>query len=129
MQIPEGLNDSPPPNPNPTTTASQACAQQGPFCRGSRAPPLTCHVSLESQGLGSVVVGGRPLRQQADGLAKPLQRCAEVAGLGCCHPLQLQGLALLQLCLRESTCARREPGGAGVHPGGARNKPPQAPDP
>lgn len=81
----------------------------------SRAPlqklwgaPLTCHISLESAGLGPVVVGRCPLRQQVDGLAKPLQGCAEVASLGGHHPLQLQGLGLLQLGSREKAICVRE---------------------
>lgn len=75
----------------------------GPPCRSSGPSPLTCHISLESAGLGPVVVGRGPLRQQVDGLAKPLQGCAEVASLRGHHPLQLQGLGLLHLCSRENS--------------------------
>lgn len=80
----------------------------GPPCRSSGASPLTCHISLESAGLGPVVVGRGPLRQQVDGLAKPLHGCAEVTSLGGHYPLQLQGLGLLQLCSWENAICVRE---------------------
>lgn len=107
MQIPEGFNDSPPPFPR-STTSSLVYALQGLLCRGSRASSLTCHISLESPGLGSIVVGWCPLRQQVDGLAKSLQGCAKVTGLSCYHSLQLQGLGLFQLCLRENSICAKE---------------------
>lgn len=71
-------------------------------------PLLTCYIPLESPGLSPVVVGRGSLREQADSLAKLLQGCVEVPSLCCPDSLQLQGLGLLQLCLRENAICTRE---------------------
>lgn len=70
--------------------------------------PLTCYIPLEPPGLGSVVVGRGSLREQANGFSKPLQGCVEVPGFCCPHSLQLQGLGVFQLCLRENSICTRE---------------------
>lgn len=106
--VPEGRSDFPRPMPKPHRHTVSGLCPSRPLCTGSRNSPLTCHVSLESPGLGSVAVSRGPLRQQVDGSAKLLQGCAEVASLCCHHPLQLQGLGLLQLCSRENSICARE---------------------
>lgn len=97
----------------------------GPLRGSARASPLTCHVSLQPAGLGPVVVGGGPLGQQVNGLAKPLQGRAEVAGLRRHHPLELQGLGLLQLRSRKNLICVRERAGRGRCAGGSKEQKPR----
>lgn len=58
-------------------------------------------------------------------MAKPLQGRAEVAGLRRHHPLELQGLGLLQLRSRKNLICVRERAGRGRCAGGSKEQKPR----
>lgn len=70
------------------------------LCPTAGLPPgpviLTCHVPLEAQGLGPVVVSRGAPREQADGLVEPFQGGAHISRFSSRNPLQLQVPDLLQ---------------------------------